>query len=74
VAAAALGAWAVLRIGVLTHPLLPTMLPYSFDRFVTALSLGVAAGAIGGLLVASGRGEADGRSSVADPVLGPHQA
>jgi hypothetical protein len=74
VAAAALGAWAVLRIGVLTYPLLPTMLPSSFDRFVTALSLGVAAGAIGGLLVASGRGQADGRSSVADPVLGPHQA
>lgn len=70
VAAAALGAWAVLRIGVLTHPLLPTLLPYSFDRFVTALSLGVAVGAIGALLMESGMGEAGRRSSIADPAPG----
>lgn len=70
VAAAALGAWAWLRIGVLQHPLLPTVLPYWFDRVVTASSLGVATGAIAGLLVASGRGEAPLVAEVADPTPG----
>jgi hypothetical protein len=71
VAAAALGAWALLRIGVLQYPLLPTVLPYWFDRLVTASSLGVAAGAIAGLLVASARSQPEGTPNVAGPEPDP---
>ena len=70
VAAAALGAWAVLRIGVLSHPLLPTVLPYWLDRAVTALALGIASGAIAGLLVTLGRGGREEAGAAADAAPG----
>jgi hypothetical protein len=41
--------WAVLRIDVLTHPILPTVLPDGVDRMVTAVVLGGAIGLISGL-------------------------
>jgi hypothetical protein len=50
---AALFAWALLRIQVLLHPVLPTDLPFAFDRLGTALALGTSVAA-GYLAVASG--------------------
>jgi hypothetical protein len=44
IGSAALAAWNLLRIGVLTHPILPTVLPYSLDRLLTAVVLGGAVG------------------------------
>ncbi len=41
--------WGVLRIDVLTHPILPTVLPDGVDRMVTAVVLGGAIGLISGL-------------------------
>lgn len=43
--AAAAGGWAVVRLPVLWHAVLPTSLPSGVDRAVTAAALGVAAGA-----------------------------
>ena len=46
-AVAALGGWAVLRRSVLVRAVLPTSLPFSVDRAITALALGVSlAGAV----------------------------
>ncbi len=45
VAVAALSGWALLRLGVLTHPVLPTDLPADLDRAVTAAALAVSVGA-----------------------------
>ena len=42
--------WAVLRIGVLTHPILPTVLPDGVDRMVTAIVAGGAIGLVAGLI------------------------
>jgi hypothetical protein len=41
--------WSVLRIDVLTHPILPTVLPDGVDRMVTAVVVGGAIGLISGL-------------------------
>lgn len=71
VAAAALGAWALLRIGVLQYPLLPTVLPYWFDRLVTASSLGVATAAIVGFLVTFAQSRPEGTPNVAGPEPEP---
>ena len=46
VGAGALTAWAVLRVGVLTHPLLPTLLAPNVERFLTSAVLGVSVGVI----------------------------
>jgi hypothetical protein len=39
-----LAVWGFMRVGVLTHPILPTVLPYALDRLIAA---GVIGGAIG---------------------------
>lgn len=39
-----LAVWGVMRVGVLTHPILPTVLPYALDRLVSAVVLGSAMG------------------------------
>ena len=44
-----LSAWGILRVGVLTHPILPTLLPYAADRLSTAVVLG-------GVMLSGGRG------------------
>lgn len=44
-AVATLGGWAMLRLGVLVHPVLPTELPFVADRAITTLALGCAVGA-----------------------------
>ena len=44
-----LAAWGVMRVGVLTHPILPTVLPYALDRLITAVVLGGAIGLIAGI-------------------------
>lgn len=41
-----LGTWGLLRIGVLTSPVLPTSAPFALDRAVTALAIAVAAAII----------------------------
>lgn len=41
-----LAVWGVLRIGVLTHPILPTTLPYALDRLATIVVLGGSVGLI----------------------------
>lgn len=41
--------WAALRIDVLTHPILPTVLPDGVDRMVTAIVVGGAIGLVSGL-------------------------
>jgi hypothetical protein len=41
-----IGTWAVFRLGVLTNPVLPTPLPYAFDRGVTALAIGTGVGTV----------------------------
>jgi hypothetical protein len=46
VGAGALIVWAVLRIGVLTHPLLPTLLAPNVERLLTSAVLGVGVGVI----------------------------
>ena len=46
VGAGALTVWAVLRVGVLTHPLLPTLLTPNVERFLTSAVLGVSVGVI----------------------------
>ena len=38
--------WAVFRLGVLSNPVLPTTVPFAFERLVTALALGVGVGAV----------------------------
>ena len=42
--AACLVGWSVLRLGVLTHAVLPTDLPFTIDRAATALALGAGLG------------------------------
>jgi hypothetical protein len=42
---AALAGWAIMRITVLFHPILPTDAPFWFDRASTALALGCSLGA-----------------------------
>lgn len=44
-----LAAWGVMRVGVLTHPILPTVLPDALDRLITAVVLGGAIGLIAGI-------------------------
>jgi hypothetical protein len=44
-----LAVWGVMRVGVLTHPILPTVLPYAFDRLITAVVLGGAIGLVAGI-------------------------
>lgn len=51
VAAAALIVWAVLRIDVLTHPLLPTLLAPTVDRFLTSVVLGTSLGVLGAVIL-----------------------
>jgi hypothetical protein len=41
-----LTAWAVLRVGVLTHPLLPTLLVPNVERLLTSAVLGVGVGVL----------------------------
>ena len=36
--------WGAMRVGVLTHPILPTVLPYAFDRLIAAVVIGGALG------------------------------
>lgn len=43
-----LAVWGVMRLGVLTHPILPTLLPYALDRLITAVVLGGAIGLVAG--------------------------
>ena len=45
-AVAALSGWALLRLGVLTNPVLPTDLPADLDRSVTAAAIGVTIAAV----------------------------
>ena len=44
-----LSVWGFLRVGVLTHPILPTLLPYAADRLLTAIGLGGAIGLVVGI-------------------------
>ena len=44
-----LSAWGILRVDVLTHPILPTLLPYAVDRLITAVVLGGALGVVAGI-------------------------
>jgi len=44
-----LSVWGILRVGVLTHPILPTLLPYAADRLLTAIGLGGAIGLVVGI-------------------------
>ena len=44
-----LSVWGILRVGVLTHPILPTVAPYAFDRLITAVVLGGAIGLVAGI-------------------------
>lgn len=44
-----LAAWGIMRVGVLTHPILPTVLPYALDRLITAVVLGGAIGLLAGI-------------------------
>jgi hypothetical protein len=48
----ALAVWGMLRVDVLTHPILPTLLPYALDRLITAIVLGGAAGLAVGITAA----------------------
>jgi hypothetical protein len=41
-----LATWGVFRLAVLSNPVLPTTVPFGFERLVTALSLGVGVGAV----------------------------
>lgn len=41
-----LATWAVFRLAVLSNPVLPTTVPFAFERLVTALALGVGIGAV----------------------------
>lgn len=45
-----LATWGVFRVDVLTDPVLPTTVPFAVDRLVTALAIGVGAGAVVGAL------------------------
>jgi hypothetical protein len=45
-----LAVWGAFRIGVLTHPILPTILPYALDRLTTAVVLGGSFGLILGIV------------------------
>lgn len=44
-----LAVWGLLRLDVLTHPILPTVLPYAFDRLITAVVTGGAIGLVAGI-------------------------
>lgn len=44
-----LAVWGVMRVGVLTHPILPTVLPYALDRLIAAAVLGGAVGLVVGI-------------------------
>ena len=44
-----LAVWGVMRVGVLTHPILPTVLPYALDRLIAAVVLGGAVGLVVGI-------------------------
>jgi hypothetical protein len=44
-----LAVWGVMRVGVLTHPILPTVLPYALDRLIAAVVLGGAIGLVAGI-------------------------
>ena len=44
-----LSVWGVLRVGVLTHPILPTLLSYGVDRVITAVVLGGSIGLVVGI-------------------------
>lgn len=44
-----LAVWGVMRVGVLTHPILPTLLPYALDRLIAAVVLGGASGLVAGI-------------------------
>jgi len=44
-----LSVWGILRVGALTHPILPTLLPYAADRLITATVLGGAVGLVAGI-------------------------
>ena len=44
-----LAIWGLLRLDVLTHPILPTVAPYAFDRLITAVVLGGAIGLVAGI-------------------------
>ena len=41
--------WGVMRVGVLIHPILPTVLPYALDRLISAVVLGSAMGLAAGI-------------------------
>lgn len=41
-----LATWGVFRLAVLSNPVLPTDVPFAFERLVTALALGVGVGAV----------------------------
>ena len=41
-----LATWAVFRLAVLSNPVLPTTVPFGFERLVTAVALGVGVGAV----------------------------
>ena len=41
-----LATWAVFRLSGLSNPVLPTTVPFGLERLVTALALGVGAGAV----------------------------
>jgi len=45
-----LSIWGVLRVGVLTHPILPTLLPDAVDRLITSVVLGGAVGLTAGII------------------------
>ena len=44
-----LAVWGVMRVGVLIHPILPTVLPYALDRLISAVVLGSAMGLAAGI-------------------------
>ena len=41
-----LATWGVFRLAVLSNPVLPTTVPFAFERLVTSLALGVGVGAV----------------------------
>lgn len=60
ISAAQLVAWAILRWGVLTQPILPTDAPWAMDRFVTAMVLtGALACLVAGVRLVAGPGDGE---------------
>jgi hypothetical protein len=69
-AVAAVTGWVARRLGVLTKPVLPTLLDAQLDRAGTALALGLAGGAVALVLAGLDRGPAAVAPRASDPPPG----